>query len=170
MAIFLTGGTGKTSSRIAQLLQRTGIPFLIGSRRGEAAAPDGMIAVKFDWLDASTFRNPFEHKFPRDETISAMYLVPPEVAIPGPPTNAFIDYAIKHGVQRFVLLAGNHVEPGGPQLGEVWQHLLDSAVEYCVLRPTWFMGKTCPEPMLTDLPNACLRREFLRGRAPSHDP
>ena len=141
MAIFLTGGTGKTASRIAQFLQRAAVPFLIGSRRGEAAAPDGMIAVKFDWLDRSTFPNPFEHKFPREETISAIYVVPPEVAVPGPPTNAFIDYAIEnYHVRRFVLLAGNHVEPGGPQLGQVWQHLLDSEVECCVLRPTWFMG------------------------------
>jgi len=140
MAIFLTGGTGKTAIRIARLLQEANIPFLIGSRRGETAAPAGMVAIKFDWLDSSTFPNPFRHQFPGKESISAIYLVRPEIAEPELPTNDFIDYALReHRVKRFVLLAGNHVEPGGPQLGNVWQHLLDLEVEYCVLRPTWFM-------------------------------
>ncbi|KAK2462629.1 hypothetical protein APHAL10511_005362 [Amanita phalloides] len=141
MAVFLTGGGGKTSVRIASLLKDRGTPFLLGSRRGEAAAPPGMAAIKFDWLDPSTFSIPFQHSFPEGERISGIYLIAPEVAEPGPLMNAFIDHAVKeHRVKRFVLLAGNHIEPGGFNVGKVWQHLLDLNVEYCVLRPTWFMG------------------------------
>ncbi|KAF9818518.1 hypothetical protein IEO21_02756 [Rhodonia placenta] len=142
MAILLTGGTGKTSVRIARLLQDAKIPFVLASRRGEAAAPSGMPAVKFDWLDSSTFATPFQHEFPGDEGISAIYLVAPEAADPASPMNAFVDYAVKeHGVNRFVLMAGSSAEPGGRLLGQVWQHLIDVGVEYCVLRPTWFMER-----------------------------
>ena len=140
MAIFLTGGTGNTANPLAHLLQDANIPFLIGSRRGAAAAPAGMVATKFDWLDPSTFPNPFQYNFPGGQRISAIYLVLPGIIDPGP-ANTFIDYAFKtHHVKRFVLLAGATVQPGGPAYGQIWQHLLDLGVEYCVLRPTWFMG------------------------------
>lgn len=141
MAVLLTGGTGKTSVRTARLLQDANIPFLLASRKAEAAAPSGMPATRFDWLDSSTFQSPFQHRFPDGERISAVYLVAPEVADPAPPMNAFIDYAVsEHGVGRFVLCAGSSAELGGPYHGKVWQHLVDVGVGYCVLRPTWFMG------------------------------
>lgn len=145
MAILLTGGTGKTSTGVARLLQDAKIPFLLASRRGQEAAPAGMPAVSFDWLDSSTFAKPFEYQFPGGESISAVYLIAPSVPDPQPPMIAFVDYAIKqHGVKRFVLLGGSTVEIGGAFVGKVWQHLLDSNVEYCVLRATWFMGAFLP--------------------------
>ncbi|KAL8717228.1 MAG: hypothetical protein Q9225_005513 [Loekoesia sp. 1 TL-2023] len=140
MAILLTGGTGKTSTRLAKLLQDAGIPFLLASRRGEAAAPPGMPAIRFDWLDESTYTGPFEYSFPKGEKITAIYLVAPDVADPVPSMNAFIDYALeKHGVKRFVLLTGAATEKGGHHTGKVWEHLVDKRVEFCVLRATWFM-------------------------------
>lgn len=54
MAIILTGGTGKTSIRVARFLQNENIPFVLASRRGQSAAPPDMPAVKFDWLDKDT--------------------------------------------------------------------------------------------------------------------
>ena len=139
MTILLTGGTGKTSVRIARFLQDAHTTFLLASRRGEAAAPTGMPAAKFDWLDASTYESPFQH--PSGKDVTAVYLVAPEVADPSVSMGAFIDYAIsKHGVKRFVLLAGSSAVPGGHHpMGKVWQHLIDAGVEYCVLLPTWFM-------------------------------
>lgn len=57
--------------------------------------------------------------------------------------NTFVDYAIQeHGVKRFVLMGGTSSEPGGQHVGKVWSHLLERGVDYCVLRPTWFMGKS----------------------------
>lgn len=141
MAILLTGGTGKTAVRLARLLQDAKISFLLASRRGEAAAPAGMPATKFDLLDSSTFETPFQYKFPDGESISAIYLVSPIVDDPETSLNAFVDHAFKeHGVKRFVCLAATADELGKPGLGKVWQHLVDMGVEYCVLRPTWFMG------------------------------
>ena len=141
MAILLTGGTGKTSVALARLLQDAKIPFVLASRRGQAAAPSGMPAVSFDWLDETTFEKPFEQKFPGGESISAVYLIAPSVPEPHISMNAFVDYAIKeHGVKRFVVLGGSTVEIGGMHVGKVWEHLIESKVEYCMLRPTWFMG------------------------------
>ena len=142
MAILLTGGTGKTSTRIAKLLQEANVPFVIASRRATSSSTGGFQAVQFDWLDPSTFANPFEHQFPNQEKISTVYLLaPPAVADPAPCMNQFVDFARqRYGVKRFVLMAGGSAQPGGPAHGKVWQHLLELEVEYCVLKPTWFMG------------------------------
>ncbi|MCJ1251585.1 hypothetical protein MMC30_008820 [Trapelia coarctata] len=146
MAILLTGGTGKTSVRLARLLQDAKVPFLLASRRGESAAPSGMPAVKFDWLDSQTWGVPFQYKFPDGEKISAVYMMVPIVDDPETSMNAFIDYAKKeHGVSRFVLIAGTSAEPGKAGVGMVWKHFLDIGVEYCVLRPTWFMENLSEE-------------------------
>ena len=142
MAIILTGGTGKTALPIARFLQDAKIKFLLASRRGEAAAPSGMEATKFDWLDSSTFENPFQHKSLGGESISAVYLVAPELQLdPAPVMTTFIDLAVnKYGVKRFVLLGGSTTEIGGLYVGKVWQHLIEIGADCCVLRPTWFMG------------------------------
>lgn len=141
MRVLLTGGTGKTSVRLARFLQNENIPFLLASRRGPSAAPSGMPAVKFDWLDQSTWKEPFQYRFAGGGSISAIYLMEPLVAEPWKPMNEFIDYARKeHGVGRFVLVAGSSAEPSQPGMGMVWQHFLDTGVDYCVLRPSWFMG------------------------------
>ena len=104
-----------------------------------------MQAVKFDWLDSSTYDNPFDHKFPNGESISAIYLIAPEAADPVSPMVAFVDLAVKkHSVKRFVLLSGSSVEKGGYYVGKLWQHLDKIGVEYCVLRATWFMGVFLP--------------------------
>ena len=140
MATLLTGGTGKTSVRLASMLQNANIPFVLASRKATDSAPSGMPAVKFDWLDASTYDNPFVYDFPSGRKVSAIYLVAPEVDDPAPAMNALINHAAeKHGVKRFVFLTGSSVEPGGFYTGPVWQHLIDLKAEYCVLRATWFM-------------------------------
>ena len=141
MAILLTGGTGKTSKHLARFLQESNISFLLASRKGGTAAPPGISAVKFDWLDFSTHENPFQHKFPIGESISAVYLIAPEVPDPAPLMNAFVDLAVhKHGVKRFVLLSGSSLIKGGHYTGQVWQHLEDLGVDHTVLLATWFMG------------------------------
>ncbi|GFF30969.1 festuclavine dehydrogenase subunit FgaFS [Aspergillus udagawae] len=146
MAILLTGGTGKTSIRVAHFLQNDNIPFLLASRRGQSAAPPSMPAVKFDWLDKDTWRIPFDYKFVNDQVISAIYLMEPQAPEPWKPLNEFIDYALeKHGVRRFVLVAGSSAEYGKPGMGMVWQHFLDRQVDYCVLRPSWFMENLTEE-------------------------
>lgn len=156
MAILLTGGTGKTSIRIARMLQGNQIPFVLASRRGPSTAPQGMPATTFNYLDPSTFANPFSQKhdeLPDGAKISAIYLVSPEIQEPSPPMIDFVDFAFnQHGVRRFVLLTGSSAEKGGCHVGKLWQHLEDLGAEYTVLRATWFMGMyglplpPCPTP------------------------
>lgn len=172
MAILLTGGTGKTATRIAQAAQDANVSFLLASRRGEDAAPKGMPAIKFDWLDASSYEAPFQYKFPNEEKITAVYLIAPEIPDPSPPMNAFIDLAIqKYGVKRFVLLAGSSIVKGGWFVGKVWEHLDGLGVNYTVILPTWFMGASIihhyyPYNPLTT-PNEIIR-EPCHWRAPRH--
>ena len=146
MAIILTGGVGKSTLPIARSLQEAKIKFVIASHRGEAAATSPMVATKFDWLDPSTFENPFQHDVLDGENVSAVYLVAPESLLdPTPPLTAFINIAFsKYKVKRFVLLASSLTEAGGEHVGKVWQHLLDIGADYGVLRPTWFMGALWP--------------------------
>ncbi|KAL0576715.1 hypothetical protein V5O48_005282 [Marasmius crinis-equi] len=132
MTILLTGGTGKTSTPLANLLRDSKIPFLLTSRR-DVAEPH---FVRFDWTDPSTFGNPFS----KADNITAIYLVGPEIADPFIPMNEFVEFAVKeHGVKRFVLMAGSDGPGEGNQVGKVWQKLLDLGVEYCVLHGNWFM-------------------------------
>ena len=141
MAILLTAGLGKTSQRITRFCQESSITFLLASRRGQSGAPAGMPAVTLDWTDPSTFENPFQYEFSNGQTIQAVYLVAAGTADPAPNMNAFVDLArLKYGVQRFVLVGGSTTEPGERHVGKVWSHLLETGVEYSILRPTWFMG------------------------------
>ncbi|KAJ8084584.1 hypothetical protein PM082_003357 [Marasmius tenuissimus] len=132
MTILLTGGTGKTSSQIATLLKDAKIPFLLTSRRPQTE-PN---YVKFDWSDPSTYKNPFQ----QGRDITTIYLVAPEIQDPFVPVNEFVELVVKeYGVKRFVLLGGTDGPGEGRHMGMVWQKLLDLKVEYCVLRPNWFM-------------------------------
>lgn len=140
MAILVTGGTGKTSIQLAHHLQSASIPFLLASRKAQLTAPSGMQAINFDYTDPSTYQPIFSYYFPHDEVITAVYLVAPEIPDPVPAMNAFIDVAVKNGINRFVLLGGSDLEKGGDYIGGVWQHLDDLDVEYAVLKATWFMG------------------------------
>ncbi|PVH80511.1 NAD(P)-binding protein [Cadophora sp. DSE1049] len=140
MAILLTGGKGKTSIRVARILKDANIPFIMTSRKGDAGSTDTMPVAKFDWLDESTYENPFQHSSIEGEKVSAIYIVMPENEDPITPTNAFVDHAVqKHGVKRFVLFSGTTAEKGGPVVGKIWEHLDQIGVEYCVLRATWLM-------------------------------
>lgn len=137
MTILLTGGTGKTSLRLASLLQDANIPVLLTSRRGPSAtslAP----TIRFDWDDKATWTTPFSAA----TDIKAVYLLSGQVADPAPLLNDFIDFAKAKGVKRFVLCSGSTCEKGGAFHGKIWQKLDDDKeLEYCVLRPSWFMGE-----------------------------
>ncbi|OJJ79564.1 uncharacterized protein ASPGLDRAFT_180863 [Aspergillus glaucus CBS 516.65] len=155
MAILLIGGTGKTAVRLARFLQNNGHQFLLASRRGQSAAPAGMPAVRFDWTDKASWKEAFEYRFAAGEKVKAIYLMEPLVAEPWKPMNEFIDYLHhEQGVGRFVLVAGTSSQPGKPGMGMVWQHFLDTGVDYAVLRPSWFMenlSEEAPSGLIKDL-------------------
>ncbi|KAI1653448.1 NAD(P)-binding protein [Daldinia decipiens] len=134
MSILLTGGSGKTATRVAALLAEDRKPFLLGSRQGSDAVSNGYPTVKFDMSDESTWTKPFESTH-----IKAVYMMEPRISQPWVPMNKFVDFAKNQGVNRFVLCAGTSATIGKDGMGRVWEHLIKSDVEYCVLRPSWFM-------------------------------
>ncbi|KAL8954570.1 MAG: hypothetical protein Q9183_007044, partial [Haloplaca sp. 2 TL-2023] len=88
MAILLTGGTGKTSTRIAKLLSASSIPYVLASRSGNAPIPDSK-ACKFDWNDESTWSNPWSVY----EDITTVWLVAAGLPDPMAVLKPFIDMA-----------------------------------------------------------------------------
>lgn len=138
MTVLLTGGTGKTSTRIASRLDNARKPFVLASRRGPEAAPNGYPAIKFDWTIDSTWPRAFDHDYGR---IDVIYMIEPQVPEPWLPMIRFIDFARERGVKRFVLCAGTSASIGKDGMGRVWEYFLKTGVDYCVLRPSWFMGE-----------------------------
>ena len=134
MTILLTGGTGKTSTRIASLLHPHNIPFLLASRSAPTSASTPYQHVRFDWTDRTTWANVFTRP------IEAVYMMEPQVAQPWIPMISFLDFAISKAVKRFVLCAGTTAEQGKDGMGRVWDAFVERRVEFCVLRPSWFMG------------------------------
>ncbi|WP_299888097.1 ergot alkaloid biosynthesis protein [uncultured Ruegeria sp.] len=126
--ILVTGGTGKTGSRVVEQLKRKGVSPRVGTRN-----PKGENEARFDWKDPSTFAGSFEG-------VAAVYLVAPTDTVdslgamqPG------LEAALASGVTRFVLLSASSLEEGGPMMGAVHAWLRANAPEWVVLRPTWFM-------------------------------
>ena len=131
MTVLITGGTGKTSSPLAILLKQSGVSSILASRSG--SAPEGFSGCRFDWLDESTYGNPFKAA----SDITAMYIVAPQTLDMLTPTKAFVEYALGKGVQRFVLLSASSIECGGPAHGQIHEYLKSLDVEYGVLRRTF---------------------------------
>lgn len=126
--ILVTGGTGKTGSRVVSRLRALGASPLVGTRSPKADAD-----VRFDWKDPTTFDAAFDG-------VGAVYLVAP--------TDDFdslgamqggLTAALSAGVQRFVLLSASSLDEGGPMMGAVHAWLRGNAPEWAVLRPSWFM-------------------------------
>ena len=135
MSTFITGGTGRTGLKIAELLRESGHSVLVASRSGKTHEP--FPVVKFDWLDSSTFESPFAVDPKIDRVLLVFFAFYNALEVVGP----FIDLAVSKGVKRFVLVSTSGVEKGGPVHGKVHEYLDQINVEYTVLRPTWFIGE-----------------------------
>ncbi|AWB46636.1 ergot alkaloid biosynthesis protein [Paenibacillus sp. CAA11] len=138
--ILLTGGQGKTSSRIAQLLHDRG--YLI--RRAGRSMPnpeDKQVGehVPFDWFDDSNHDDLLQD-------VHAVYLVAPASMHPEEVMIPFIRRALDASVRRFVLLSSASIPENGPVFGPVHRYLREHAPEWAVLRPSYFMQNfTNPE-------------------------
>ncbi|KAI0478557.1 NAD(P)-binding protein [Xylariaceae sp. FL0804] len=132
MSILLTGGSGKTATRVAEMLAASSKPFLLGSRSGTSSA--GHPSVKFFMGDESTWNGPFAKA-----RIESVYMMEPRISQPWVPMNKFVDLAKQQGVKRIILCAGTSATIGKDGMGRVWEHIINSGIDYCVLRPSWFM-------------------------------
>lgn len=131
--ILVTGGAGNTGAQVAKrLFEKSHRPIV--ASRSETKPFMEAVTVKFDWLDESTYADALNG-------VEAVYLVAPaQVADPFPIMAKFIDIAKQLDVKRFVLLSASLIAKGGPAMGQVHQKLAeDDDVEWCVLRPSWFM-------------------------------
>jgi uncharacterized protein YbjT (DUF2867 family) len=126
MRILVTGGTGKTGSRVATSLRAGGHVPVIASRGGQ---PE----IRFDWGDPATYAEAARN-------VDAAYLVAPSGEFDlVPAMTPFIDALIGAGVGRLVLLSAASLPEGGPMMGAVHAYLADHAPRWTVLRPSWFM-------------------------------
>ena len=125
--ILVTGGTGKTGRRVVAQLGDAGSSARVAARR----PPPG--GVRFDWADPDTFG-------PALHGVGAVYLVaPPGEGDPLAAMEPFLRRALAAGVRRYVLLSSSFLPEGGPLMGQVHSFLRAMALEWTVLRPTWFM-------------------------------
>lgn len=122
--ILITGGTGKTGSALARLLDEAGVAHRIASRHAE---------VPFDWTAPDTWAAAVEG-------VEAVYLVAP-MAVDDPYSRMidFLKLAKDRGVRRFVLLSMAMLPAGGPAHGQVHQWLIDNTDDWSVLCPSAFM-------------------------------
>jgi festuclavine dehydrogenase len=136
MTILLIGGTGKTGLRLARLLQNANQPFLLASR-GRKPIPEPFQGVKFHWDDPATH----EKVFSAHADIDRVYLIGPEADMDISSTmKPFIELAIAKGVKRFVMLTATTTPTGPSGMEGMHKYLANLGVEYCILRPTWFIG------------------------------
>ena len=97
MTILITGGTGKTGSRVAQALTDLGHPIRVATRHS---------APPFDWNDQTTWDDVLEG-------CSAAYVTfQPDLALPGADEiiAEFARTAVARGCRRLVLLSGRGEE------------------------------------------------------------
>ena len=122
MTILITGGTGKTGSRVAQALTDRGHPIRVATRHS---------APPFDWNDQTTWDDVLQG-------CSAAYVTfQPDLALPGADEiiAVFARTAVAHGCRRLVLLSGRGEE--GARRSEL--ALTESGADWTVLRSAFFM-------------------------------
>ncbi|MFB7878227.1 NmrA family NAD(P)-binding protein [Nocardia sp. NPDC056064] len=149
----ITGGTGKTGSRVAALLAATGHRVRIGSR----TAP-----IPFDWTDRTTWA-------PALAGVDAVYLAfQPDLAVPGAPdvVRAFTTEAVAAGVRSVVLLSGR----GEPEALECEQIVRDSGLAWTIVRCSFFAQNFSEGAFLPDvlagavaLPNGDVPEPFVHA-------
>lgn len=117
----ITGGTGKTGSRLAKLMKDSGYPVRIGSR---AAAP------AFDWNDRGTWQGALAG-------VSSVYVAfQPDLTAPGALAivQAFFAQALAAGARKIVLLSGR----GEEEAEAAEQALMATRADWTILRASWF--------------------------------
>ncbi|WP_226002248.1 NAD-dependent epimerase/dehydratase family protein [Paenibacillus sp. BJ-4] len=130
--ILVTGGRGKTGSRIAKRLTDLGYAVRT-AYRGTPAPGSTNEHVTFDWFDETTFE-------PALKNVDKIYLVGPlAVMDPSKIMVSFLEKALKVGVRRVVLLSSASVPEEGPVFGNVHKAIRQLVPEWAVLRPSYFM-------------------------------
>ncbi len=133
--ILVIGATGNVGHTLVELLAGKGESVKAATRHPEKySGPRGAQAVHFDYDQPGTYTAALA-------SVDRMFVIaktgdaaPETVLIP------FLDRARRSGVRHTVLLTARGVEQSEDiGLRKVERHLMASAVDYTILRPTWFM-------------------------------
>jgi uncharacterized protein YbjT (DUF2867 family) len=128
--VLVTGATGTTGRHLARLLRERGASVRQASRHPRPDADAGT-SVFFDWTDPATYSAALDG-------ISGLYLLrPPRPAGAMPLIERFLAAARAADVRRIVLLHSMVTGPAG--MPEIRQAVEESAPEYAILQPSWFM-------------------------------
>ncbi|MFD9717370.1 NAD(P)H-binding protein [Streptomyces sp. NPDC059076] len=156
-SVLVTGGTGKTGRRVADVLQRRGFTAKVASRSG---------AVRFDWTDRTTWA-------PALSGVHAIYAVTSEDPGAFDDFRDFVAAATEGGVRRLVLLSARvweELDDGSGSVLATEQLVRDSGLEWTILRPTWFAQNFTEFPYLAGpLSKGELRIPAGEGREPFVD-
>ncbi|NEA30783.1 NAD(P)H-binding protein [Streptomyces sp. SID13031] len=98
MTILVLAATGKTGRRLVQHLRADGNEVRAASRSGE---------VRFDWDEPATWAAVLAG-------VRVVYLVAPDDPAP---IEAFVEQAVRAGVERFVVLSGRKLDQAGGRFG-----------------------------------------------------
>ncbi|WP_069165009.1 SDR family oxidoreductase [Nocardia altamirensis] len=133
LLILVTGGTGKTGSRVATRLAQAGHSVRVGSR----TAP-----IPFSWEDRGTWAAALAD-------VHVVYVAyQPDLAVPGAPETlqAFTVAAKLAGVRTLVLLSGR----GEPEAVECEEIVRESGLDWTIVRCSFF-AQNFSEGAFTDL-------------------
>jgi uncharacterized protein YbjT (DUF2867 family) len=131
--IFVTGASGNVGAAVVEGLRRRQVPFRVGARNPGRVEQTGGEVVRFDFLDASTYRAAVQG-------CRAVFLLrPPAVANTRKTLNPFLDVARAEGIQQvvFISVAGAADNPVVPHHA-VEQHLMQNGGGWTILRPGFF--------------------------------
>jgi len=127
----VSGGTGKTGSRIVSRLTQMGRSLQIGSRSA---------AIPFDWENESTWAGALKG-------VDAVYIsFQPDLAVPGAVDviRHFTSKAVALGVKKLVLLSGR----GEPEAQECEKVVMGAGVDWTIVRASWFCQNFSESHML----------------------
>lgn len=120
--ILVIGDSGKTGRRVADLLERDGIPHRSGAQKA---------SVPFDWYDEATWPGALQGMK------SAYIVFYPDLAVPGAVDimKRFVAETKRAGLEHLVLLSGRgeHEAEASEQL------VMNSGIDWTVVRCSWFM-------------------------------
>lgn len=141
--ILIVGGSGNIGSGVISLLQQQGLSTRLATRNLQGLVPEhGVEPVYFDY-DAP------ESWLPALSGIQCVFMIP-KVGDPYPDQTVipFMECAKQAGVERIVFSTAMGLDKDWRVLAVAEDHLMQSGVNYTILRPGWFMQNFNPGYML----------------------